>query len=99
MRFSIQLQSKQRAEIAALINSGATANFLHQKLVNRYKIPAQELPQPITVRNADGTPNKMGVVTKYVEMDYSMDEHQGRARFLVTELGQENIILGLPWLQ
>ena len=51
--------------VSALIDSGATASFIHRRAVNRLKLHEYSLPQHIALRNVDGTFNKAGVATKY----------------------------------
>ncbi|GBE89916.1 Transposon Tf2-6 polyprotein [Sparassis crispa] len=49
--------------------------------------------------NADGTPNQMGTIT---HCTWKMMKIRGRktlTRFLLTGIGKENILLGMPWLK
>ncbi|KAH7904915.1 hypothetical protein BJ138DRAFT_992633, partial [Hygrophoropsis aurantiaca] len=55
--------------------------------------------KPITPRNVDGTINSAGLITHYTWQTISIAEHKHRVRFLVTSLGRDPIILGLPWLR
>ena len=49
--------------------------------------------------NVDGTQNEWGTITKFVLEETSTGGHRHLVRFLVTSLGKEKIILGLPWLK
>jgi len=46
-----------QAEEKALLDSGATENFIHPKLVLKHKLKQNQLSKPRTVRNVDGTTN------------------------------------------
>ena len=54
---------------------------------------------PITVYNVDHTENKAGKIEAEVELTFSTFGRTMKAVFLVTALGQQGIILGLPWLE
>src|SRR5450631_3367198 len=51
--------------IDALIDSGATDNFISPTVVSQFKVPTYELTKPKVVRNVDGTTNSNGIVNKY----------------------------------
>jgi hypothetical protein len=54
------LQSK--ADESALIDSGATDNFIDKDTWKRLGIGKKELARPVTVHNVDGTENKQGKI-------------------------------------
>ena len=73
----ILIQSKTfTANLEALIDSGATENFISPNVVSYFSIPAQDLPNPRTIRNVDGTKNSIGEVT---QVAYLQIHHQGKA--------------------
>jgi hypothetical protein len=47
----------------------------------------------------DGTPNKEGTITQYVDLNLKIHEQQRKHRLLVTGLGNQQIILGYTWLK
>jgi predicted aspartyl protease len=49
----------------ALLDSGATENFIDETTWQRLGIGQKELGKPITVTNVDGTENKKGKITHY----------------------------------
>ena len=64
---SVNLRSASlTSEIDALIDSGATDNFISPATVTLFKIPTQSLEQPQNLRNVDGTPNKIGELTQVI---------------------------------
>jgi len=46
-----------QAEEKALLDSGATENFIYPKLVLKHKLKKNSLSKPRTVRNVNGTTN------------------------------------------
>ena len=62
-------------------------------------IPISPLPRPITALNVDGTKNYSGTITHYTWLELRINNTLIPTRFLITGLGQENIILGIPWLK
>ena len=46
----------------------------------------------------DGTENKRGTITTYVNLDLEINGRKTNTELLVTGLGKERIILGFPWL-
>jgi len=51
------------AEQTALLDSGATENFISFHTWRQLGIRQQELNEPITVHNVDGTENRRGKIT------------------------------------
>jgi hypothetical protein len=48
---------KGMAEEVALIDSGATENFIDQETIKKLKLGSKKLSKPIQLRNIDGTYN------------------------------------------
>jgi len=46
---------KGMAEEVALIDSGATENFIDQETVKKLKLGSKKLSKPVRLRNIDGT--------------------------------------------
>lgn len=99
MQIPIQIHGHKKAETTALIDSGATGNFIHTKAVERYQIPTHPMKKEITVRNVDGTKNKLGTIKDYVNIALDINGHREETQFLVTNIGNEDAILGMPWLK
>jgi hypothetical protein len=62
-------------------------------------IGTRKLKTPRTVTNVDGTTNRAGQINRYA---YLLFDYEGKAKNLpifVTNLGKDQIILGLPWFQ
>jgi len=48
--------------------------------------------------NIDGTTNRAGRLTHFVDLLIQTKGQEKKMRFLVTDLGVEDVILGYPWL-
>ena len=73
-------------------------NFVHPQLIRRLALGTQKLEHSRKIWNIDGTNNKAGRITEYVDLSVQTGKKQNKMRFLVTDLGQEDLILGYPWL-
>ena len=80
-----------------MINSGATALFLDQQFINQHQIRTFLLKTPVNLYNIDGSPNTAGRITHYTQLYLSIDGYKDWMDFLITNLGGEAVILGLPW--
>ena len=81
-----------------LVDSGAMDNFIHPKLLMRLGLGSQLLERPWKIWNVDGTTNKAGALTHCVDLEVHTGTWQEVMKFLVTNLGGEDLILGYPWL-
>ena len=81
-----------------LVDSRATDNFIHLKLLKRLGLGSQLLERPWKIWNIDWTTNKAGALTLCVGLEVCTGAWQEIMRFLVTELGGVDLILGYPWL-
>jgi len=92
--------STREHHFRALIDSGASANFIHQDLASKWELPLSALPSPIPLRVIDGRPVSSGEMThETVPLRCTMGAHQEYLSFLVTALGPHDVVLGLPWLR
>src|SRR5258708_25813429 len=99
MRIQVSIRtSYTMADKKALVDSGATDNFMHPQFAARMGIGTKELPNPRKIWNIDGTLNKGGYLTHYVDLDVQTKGIHKEMRFLLTDLGREDLILGYPWL-
>ena len=86
------------ADRQILTDSGATDNFIHPKFVKKLGLKTQKLERPRKIWNIDGTNNRGGMLEEYVDLEVRTGKKEAHMRFLVTDLGDENLILGYPWL-
>ena len=85
-------------EELALIDSGAGGNFIDEETATELQLPRTELRRPITVRNVDGTENHKGHITHRTILETTIANKRQWISLLITGLGKQKMILGLPWL-
>src|SRR6267154_2592900 len=85
------------SEVDALIDSGATDNFISPAVIQHFGIPTRTMNTPRTIRNVDGTANKIGAVTKVADLilRFKGTHHQ---TFYIVDLGDDHMLLGMPFL-
>jgi hypothetical protein len=82
----------------ALVDSGATDNFMHPAFTKRMGLGLQELPTPKKIFNIDNTTNKSGMITHFLDLDVCTNRIHKEMHFLVMNIGHEEVLLGYPWL-
>ena len=90
------IRGSKIVETNALIDSGAEGLFINKRIVAKHSLPTHRLLIPITAWNIDGTPNQEGKITTYARLNFSVGEREYTEWFLVTDLGDTLLILGLP---
>jgi hypothetical protein len=83
----------------ALVDSGATENFLDFRMVTRWQLPTQRLQNPRQIFNVDRTENRLGRVDKFCRLNVGVGSNRQMQTFFITNLGKDRIILGYPWLE
>ena len=96
VRFYAHLIAK-RVEAVALVDSGATENFINLSYVRWLKLPIQQLPQPQKIFNIDGTTNKSGKLKYYTDLDVQTSTNWSKLCFFLIDLGENKAILGYSW--
>src|SRR6266851_2068570 len=92
----VQLRLK-RAKAITLLDSGATENFLSINYAKKLGLPIRRLTYERRLFNVDGTPNKAGALKYYVDLTTKTGERRTRLRYFLTDLGENQAILGYPW--
>jgi hypothetical protein len=97
---TVQILPEAQAEpFNSLIDSGATANFISPKIVEKLHIPKISLNQPRNIRMLDGSLPKTGKVWSKVSLKFTCQGIPSSAEFLVCPIGDNQAILGMPWLK
>ena len=91
--------TRQHHYIKALIDSGCTTSAIDKDFVEKNKINTKKVANPMPVYNADGTRNRGGDITDYVELYLDIKGHQERISLMVTNIRSHTIFLGHEWLQ
>jgi len=85
--------------VKALLDSGATGNFIDKDFVHTKGISTQSISCPIPVFNMDSSPNKAGQISGVVDVVLRYKTHSERMLFAVSNLGKQSMILGYTWLK
>ena len=93
----------RRIEFLAMLDSGATGNFVDSGLVDRLHIPRVQKSLPESVHAVDGKPLTSGLITEHtIPMSICTKTETGLhtevLRFNIIDAPQYGFILGLPWL-
>ncbi len=87
----------KRAEAIALLDSGATKNFMDLTYARWMKLPIKKMTNPLKLYNVDGTENKAGEVQFFVDLGARTGTNVTNLRFFLSDLGGQKAILGYPW--
>src|SRR6266550_2854660 len=90
--------NNRTAEGVALIDSGATHNFMDRRMVKRLQIGTKELAIPRSIRNVDRTNNKDETLTRYTDLQVTVNKQTQVQRFYITDLAEDRALFGFPWL-
>jgi hypothetical protein len=86
------------ADIKALVDSGATDNFMNPAFAKRMGIGLRTLDKPKNIFNIDNSTNRAGQITHYTTLAVTTAGTTKELRFLITDIGREDVLLGYPWL-
>jgi len=96
----IQLHGeKESVTIKAMIDSGATEDFIDHEVCNKHGIKMIKAKNPREIYLADGKPRAMGPVTLITKVPMDLSSHRKLATFQVANLQNHEVILGMSWLR
>ena len=87
----------KRVETTALLDSGATENFMNLAYAKWLKLPIKTLRYPRPLFNVDGSTNKQGDLKFYSDLIVRTGTTRKNMRFFLSDLGNHQLILGYPW--
>jgi hypothetical protein len=87
----------KRAEIVALVDLGATENFLNLLYAKWLQLPIKNLKTLWKLYNVDGTENKVGELQYYTDLETRTGTTITKLRFFLSDLGEHKAIMGYPW--
>jgi hypothetical protein len=82
-----------------MVDCGATALFISERFVKKHKIRTHLLNYEIPLYNIDGSKNRAGKISQSVHLQLLIGDSKSWSDFLITDLGPEDVVLGLPWLR
>ena len=94
----VTVRDEETVGTKALLDSGAEGLFVNHVFVAKHDLEVQAMRHPVLARNVDGTINKKGTIRSTVDLEYQLGSQKRTDTFMVTELGQHDIIFGQPWL-
>jgi hypothetical protein len=98
MTLHVYLHSKsKRAETIALLDSGATENFMSLEYAKYLHLPIKTLKKPRQLFNVDRTPNRAGDLKYYTDLTTRTGTQGRTLRYFLSDLGDNKVILGYPW--
>jgi len=90
----------KKADIRALVDCGASTLFISKRFVKETQVQTRKLMKEIPVRNIDGMSNVAGSISCFAKLGLKIGDHgEEKAAFMVTDLGSDDIIIGIDWLR
>ena len=75
------VDSNHPLAMKALIECGAMGDFIDHEFVRVHELRTYQLPCPIGLYNADGSPNEIGKITKAINLIVQYKGHKSRSKF------------------
>ena len=88
----------KKVQIEALVDSGATTNFIDRVFVENNNLVKYKLVNLYKVVNMDGTSNKAGQITEYIWAYVEIGFYKTRQYLFITQLGNKEMIIRYSYL-
>jgi hypothetical protein len=99
-KVNMTLRGRNRnTSVATMVDCGATALFISERFVKKHKICTHLLDYEIPLYNIDSSKNRAGKISQSVRLQLLIGDSKSWSNFLITDLGPEDVMLGLPWLR
>ena len=85
--------------INAMVDSGATEDFIDKSICDKHQIPTILAEKPREIYLADGNLSEMGPITHIAKVLIAIGGYREIATLQVANLQNHVIILGMPWLK
>ena len=82
----------------AMIDSGATGNFMSPECKERLRILGRTKKEPVPITGLNGELFEEKLNQETGELAITIDNHKEMMNFDVTKLGKYEVVLGIPWL-
>jgi len=94
------ISEEGKTNAKALLDSGTEGIYINANYIKKHQFLLQDLRTPIYPQNIDGTPNKNSAICYAAILRMEMgDNHREWIMFLVTDIGNHNILLETDWLR
>jgi len=90
---------KELVTINAMIDSGATEDFIDRKVCNKHGMKMIKAKTPREICLADRKPRAIGPITHMTKVPMDISSHRELATFPVANLQNHEVILGMPGLR
>ena len=87
---------KEKLSINAMIDSGATEDFINEEICQKQQDSTIATENPRQIYLADGNPSDMGPVTHIAIVPMTIENHHELATLQVANLQNHEDILGMP---
>jgi hypothetical protein len=84
-------------ELGALINSGASSNFIQKETAEQLGLTPIKREEPLLVRDIQN--RSLGAITHYARVFLQAEQHQETINLNIIPLRIHGLVLRLPWLQ
>jgi predicted aspartyl protease len=98
IKIEITDQNQNTYAVEALLDSGATALYIHSNFMKDHSLPYRKLRDAQFVKNADNTLNST-LITQETLLTAKIGSHQSSEWYFVTDLGDKPIVIGMTWLR
>jgi len=98
IKFGVQGSDSKECATTALVDSGASENFINKAYTEACRIPVQQKTTPRRVLTVIGNEVTGGPVTHEVQIHLIINNHEEDIQLHCITIGNASIILGLPWL-
>ena len=92
------LEGVARMMARTMIDSGSTGSCIDSGFPTKYGFTMHKALVSVMVYNADGSINKCGKITEYIEARLTVGDHVERIHLGMVKLGNADIFLGHDWL-
>jgi hypothetical protein len=99
VRVAIRGLDKITHTTTAMIDCGATENFIDREYAKQSRLPLLQKAVPRQCLAVDGTEVLGGPITHEALLDATINNHEETVRLQCITIGNSSIILGLPWLR
>lgn len=88
-------------QTSALLDSGTSTTFISKRVEDQMGLQACQFNEPIPLLHIDGTANTSGKILHYIYLDLVIPQagHHSKTVFALTDMNDQDIILGIDWLQ